>query len=506
MFTPNSALQSRRVVLLIICTCVLICSLTVAFFGFFFQKQSDGSGDMHKQILKVALPLQFFKGQKLLDPQNLNYIYEYYLLENLGSVLLREDAREPGGYRAELMEGYQQESSYSWAFVLKRDLRWSDGSLIQAEDLAQSLLRLSKKGSRHHLILNDLQSVDFDESSRVIRLRFSQKVEQEDLLHELSLADASLLHPRNFQDDWTVSSGHFFVEKMSSEKNVLTLKANPYLPVERKPEVQSVELRDGSTQEGTLSLLGYDMMKRPPYSFQEKIKKLEDQAKKIWLGHAITIYYFYFGKDHLLTKDLKSRQEFSHLVALAYRSLTKTPSLFYEEQIVPEGFSGRLKSFSRHLEPIENLRGKTLKLVFDSRLSGSDFLTTPLLEVGRQHGVQFEIEFSSDKNVLNQAFAVMTNFVGNQKSPLGSWSFLYSEQGSVGYFREEAQSFLQAVIKSSKEDRFSRLMDLHKFSLDQTFLVPFMCEQHAILASERVDLSALNPFDQRMRFFEVKWN
>ena len=70
--------------------------------------------------LKVIAPLQVFAGaDKLLDPHNLQYVFEYYLLENLSVGLVRDNPKVAGGFEGILARSFRQLSPRVWRFHLR---------------------------------------------------------------------------------------------------------------------------------------------------------------------------------------------------------------------------------------------------------------------------------------------------------------------------------------------------------------------------------------------------
>src|SRR5690606_23548611 len=102
-------------------------------------------------------------------------------------------------------------------------------------------------------------------------------------------------------------------------------------------------------------------------------------------------------------------------------------------------------------------------------------------------------------------FASVASFLGNQRDPLSSWRFLYGEQGPLHPFYFEVSQLFEEIMKSKGLRRRDLLLELHRKTLEEAYAVPFVAERDAMLASHRVDLSDLNPFDMRLRFFEMKW-
>ena len=61
------------------------------------------------------------------------------------------------------------------------------------------------------------------------------------------------------------------------------------------------------------------------------------------------------------------------------------------------------------------------------------------------------------------------------------------------------------MATETKEARETSLGDLHRHVLSEAYAIPLFIESNQIAASNRIDLTHLNQFDMRLRFYEVKW-
>ena len=64
----------------------------------------------------------------------------------------------------------------------------------------------------------------------------------------------------------------------------------------------------------------------------------------------------------------------------------------------------------------------------------------------------------------------------------------------------------QATSEIKMEVQRNKILEeLHRQVLDRAYAIPFMLEADAILASDRIMLNNINPFDLRLRFYDVVW-
>ena len=74
-------------------------------------------------------------------------------------------------------------------------------------------------------------------------------------------------------------------------------------------------------------------------------------------------------------------------------------------------------------------------------------------------------------------------------------------------FRADVENFfVEAAEAEDESSRAAVLQRLHEKVLSNVYGVPFWMETPAFFASDRVDLSNINRFDLRMRFYDITWN
>ncbi|MBI4925720.1 MAG: hypothetical protein HY843_07330, partial [Bdellovibrio sp.] len=98
-------------------------------------------------------------------------------------------------------------------------------------------------------------------------------------------------------------------------------------------------------------------------------------------------------------------------------------------------------------------------------------------------------------------------FKGNQKDAAGSWNFIFSDKGNIlspvkNKFIKEFNTISRA---KTEEEKNIALIKLHEKVLQGAYLVPFMVGKSKVFASKRIDLSLWNPFDMRLRFYDIRW-
>ena len=459
---------------------------------------------MKPRELSVGFPLVLLRQDRsLLDPGDLDSVYAYYLMENLALGLVRDDSRSPSGYAGGLAESWERLSSSRWAFYLRPDLKWSDGTSIRPADVAAALLDLSRRRRRHILYLQRLSSARAE--GRKIVLDFKGPV-NEGLVHELSLADAALVHPRAAKDGWRVVSGAYYVGSYVPGRE-LVLKRNPNFALGGNgPESVKLLPFTMETIPDFFSKKPVDLLKIPLPAFRAANQAVIAHAPQVVKGYPTWLYYLYFDPRR---KPWNSAAERRSVAAGVDKALAGVSfgGLSRERQFIPEGFSGRLPS----PPPIPKIatapsRGKTLRIaVIPSFAEATPVLDAVKTGLARQ-GISVEYVFSWRSPEAERADAGLTLFAGNQKDPLGSWEFMYSVGGDLAPFRGEVAPILDRVVRAAGRSRRDQaLRALHLATLSRAYAVPLFIEPDIIAASGRVDLADVNRFDMRLRFYEVRW-
>ncbi len=431
-------------------------------------------------------PLNFFSGEKfLLDPHNLNFIPEYYLLENLSSGLICSGKNK---YIPSLADSWDQVSNTEWIFKIRKNICWSDGSPISPEQILFHFNELKHKKYRHILILKNLDHIDWDAKKNHLYFKFKSLV-NESLLRELCLAEAGILNTQNLKDDWATTSGAYFVE--SKNKDQLVLKTNDYFLF--KIQIKKINIHPSPFP-------NFDVRKRPVYAFRAVIEKLAETAKTI-RSKAAYIYYFSFNAKHSAIVDKQKRKALARFMYEAFHEFKYKDILTSNHQMIPNEYVGHLDVDPTFKTPLQSLQKEELILELN------EYLTTVLPEVfetcAKKHKINLKLLFKSEPT--QTPFAIFGNFLGNQKDPLSSWQYLYGEGGPLHFFYPEVKDLFEQIISAEGETRNQLLLDLHRKTLEEAYVVPFLAEYDAILASDRVDLSNINPYDMRLRFFEMKW-
>jgi ABC-type transport system substrate-binding protein len=466
----------------------------------------------NRETLKVKYPLALLLDDaSLFDPANHDSVYTYYLAENLGAGLVRDDTASPSGYAPILAASWIWDGDKVWKFHLRPDARWSDGSTVTGEQVVAHMRELASGTHRHLQKLRDLKSVAFDEPSHVLTLVFGSTT-NDAILHELSLADA-ILYQRDQagKPRWDVTSGPYYVSTFAPGRE-LELRKNRHSVLASAEAPNSVLLSDNSPAKDRQTEYPFgdaDLANVPAPTFSQFSQSIMSQAEEIKEGASSSIIYFAVNPDHPLSADGKARSELRQLLQRAFGTATLPRGVHSERQMIPAAYDGRLSSCPDETGKIETLRGKTVVLqVIPSMKDLSDETINHLYSVFATETIELKLKFLPyfEKNPDNDHMARIGIFAGNQKDAGGSWSFHFSGEGDLWPFRHDYEGGLRRLADAkSAEVRAKALADLHMDVLDKAHLIPVMSAANYVAHSSRVSLDRWDPFDMRMRFYEVRW-
>lgn len=498
---PSFCLKGRRFLRYILLSLTATCTFWVVYY--LLSSPMITSPDI--QIVFPITRLQ--KDATLLKPTNLSTAYEYYLLENLGIGLLRDDMTRSNGYHPLLAKRWYQTDPKIWRFELNPAIKWSDGTPITPDQLIDHFKTLSHTPSRHIVYLRHLTAVTYLPESHSLDFHFDHPTNS-GLLHELSLADAVLAHPDH--PDWKVTSGPYAVKSYSFANRELLLEANAYCPLYQSEMPQHPRLftiKDRNDIYGLFDTLPTDLMYLPSQFMKDHMNFLWENAPVVVTGYPTSIYYFKFNPDHPITHDPAIRKGFATLAHLLFQETPpNNDNVQIESQMVPLGYSGRIKKLDAPLlrESITPLHGRSLKLALPDHLLGIDSYFKTVFARATQYGVQIDVDYLQYGAALpKETFAKMDNFVGNQKDALGSWNFLFSDD-ALQIYRPE-RLFTEVMSTSTPAKREELLQDLHRYVLKEAILVPLFVQSRQVAIAKRIDIERWNRFDMRLRIYDIRF-
>lgn len=466
---------------------------------------------MSEPALKILFPVSLLKdGAALLDPDNTETIWEYYLLENISCGLVRDSKFSATGYQGCLADRFYQENSNTWVFHIP-ERNWSDGTVVTSGEILDWIESLRTGNKRHIKYLSLADKVIYSEAERVLKIHFPFEMDAT-ILHELSLADSGLF-PSNYKTvGWSKTVGPYSVESWNYTKSTLQLAANRYSPLFNEDMPMNAvltKLKDPSLRSEIFKAIPFDVVPVLETASLKNTKMVLPNAPQVWSSHPMGISFFYFNSQNKQALDINNRQIFATAIkdARSYIATLTDPDnpLYPEDQMIPKGFSGRLNA-TPNVKPLKPNSTLTIKIRVSSNFKDMPKLTDKMQQIFLDHGIKVEFEYADRSTFNNDEFAGIYSFAGNQQDSSGSWSFLAGpphgllSTWSVNFQEEYNQVFNAVDLKNRQQ----HLLNLHETILKKFIAVPFMAGTSRYLLSENIDASNWNQFDARIRIYDLR--
>ncbi len=461
--------------------------------------------------LNVVFPIHELKNNKnIIDPNNLNTVWEYYLFENLSCGLVRDSQTEAAGYSGCIAEKFFQENKKNWTFQIRK-MKWSNGEDVTAVEVENWISNLLNKNFRHLKYLKNVESFFFQKETMLLKLNFKDEVSTE-ILHELSLSDASLyVTPLN----WTKTSGPYSVKNSDMDKMEIVLKKNEYSPlaVSNMPESinmsrPSIEKIIEMAQSKSTDIIPVSSIVRKSVYEQIKFKNSE-----FFSSSANQVHYFIINKNCDLSKNSNLRAIFNEGIINFQKEIDieskSDRRLYIENQLIPYGFHGRVDDYISSSRDDISIGNKIkINISIFTYLKDYPELIELLVNEFKKKNILVNFIYSDRpfESDSNDVFAVMNSFLGNQMDVSGSWEFLLgSEKSPLGQWRYLVQKEYDEAFKATgKIEREKAFQALHKKVLDENIAIPLFVGSQKYYVSDRIDVSAWSKLDARMRFYLIK--
>lgn len=450
---------------------------------------------------RIWIPFQALSAKdKIINPDNTATVFEYYLLENLASPLFQDSTEDPGGFKGLLVSRLSTISVHQIQLNIRPDLKWSDGSSISREDWDFFWRRLQNSKARHHVLLKYLKEWKWSSNDQVL-LEFWKPIDSESLMQELSLADSAFVSQRNVDGDWTVTSGPYFIERFSFSQKRGALKKSQYhfLAQQRVNAPDQVEIID-DWREADVVLLNTP-------ATNTKLPEIEALLSSKIDSSFSSILYVCWNSQNAVSSDVELRRQFANWVLSVQEKWTLQKDFHTENQMIPLGYSGRLKAVRKsEKSSLDRLRGKRLTIGVWKSVFGVDSIWKTLSEEASKASFELQVkplEFGQRDPSVDLVFS---SFRGNQKTSVGSWAFLMSDELS-DLMREDNGiealwgKFLNASGSAARE---AALEEFHEAVLKEGYFVPLASTFSRLYFSQRFSAKRVNPFDLRLRFLDLE--
>lgn len=466
-------------------------------------------------IIKVNFPLNALKqNEGLIDLQDLNTIWEYYIAENLSCGLVRDSLNNSSGYEGCIAKNFFQPNENSWQFDLEK-IKWSDGTFVSPSDIEGWIKNIFEKKYRHLGIKKEMKDYTYDSSANSLLIVFNKKVGTE-ILHELSLADASFVSSDPKSKSWNKTIGPFYVESWDWENGSLILNKNDYFINKNSNFPSRVIIANKKFElfEQSDFLAEFDLFPISIFFKKDSLEKIRKNGSKLFISNPVASCYFSFNRLNISSERQSTRNQFHEAIQQFKSSFDiqkhSEKNFSNEEQVIPEGFQGRINHYKIDLNKSSSNTEESLKIkiqvhpYFKEIIDFEKKLKSSLLD----NGFEVEIIFMKNPHVIadHDVFAAMNSFLGNQMDVSGSWEFLLgSEKSPLGQWRYLVQKEYDEAFKATgKIEREKAFQTLHKKVLDENIAIPLFVGSQKYYVSDRIDVSAWSKLDARMRFYQIK--
>ena len=228
---------------------LLFILLIVISYNYLYEKENKE--ERNKKVL-IQTNLMSFKPEDTMDPTKLSFVQEYFVLDNITAKLIQ--VGEDGEYKNDLAEHVKfSDDKLTIDIKLKDDAKFSDGSTILAQDVAQSFKRSILWGVPHIDLKNlwigadHLKSMDEDMpgikvlSDKELRLTLVKPTKE--ILFFLTITDLAILHKSQYEkkhlkvSDWEkVTSGSYRIGYTNEGKIMLISNKNSHNFKENMPQ------------------------------------------------------------------------------------------------------------------------------------------------------------------------------------------------------------------------------------------------------------------------------
>jgi len=469
------------------------------------------SKSVKKNNLTVAFPINYLKqinGKKIVRPQNTNTTWEYYLLENLCATLVKDSITSNSGFDGVLAKNWNQINSKTWKFYLKDQLKWSNGTDLTGQQIKSSFESLKIKGSRHSVYFKKINKINYNKLEHSLSFEFREKINF-NFLHELSLADSSIVSRQNLKGDWSVTSGPFFL--IEKDKQVILSKNKNFENIfESKnryaDEVFLIDYFEDAEISRLLKKNENFIFPVQSFSLRQQFLEYKKLSKQVYCGEKNVIYFFEFLKLNSISKSINLRNEIRQILQDSFqKALMNNDEINYFEQLIPKGFKGHIDSYKYKKIKNKAKIKRTIQIEMPTLMRGIPDLEKHISEHSKMSNLNVKIKYQDAYPEFDKKSLMRINmFKGNQSDQLASWNFLFSKNiGPLHLFADKVSGLFKKITNS--RDKNKVLLRLHKQVLNNVMSVPVFIEANCIYSGSELDFHKINPFDMRLRFYDVQF-
>ncbi len=460
--------------------------------------------------------LENFWPKANVDPVTLQTAGDWTILQNLYSGLVEMGSAKTA--RPALAESWvRSPDGRNWKFKLRKNLKWSDGSVMTPADILESLKR-AIKGTTHTQMHTYVDEVLINSNEEI---EFHLKASPENFLINLAFIDLSITHPRAYSAgkfSWDAPvSGAFTVKSVLTDR--IELKANPNYWDARPKRPELVELVRGAGGPGDVATLltqQFDASQLSPGTIGHS-SQLDELEKKYDVFTGATDFLFCLGFS-------KKRTQEGQLPLGLRRFLLKwVTQEFWKGDaknrlratgLRPEGSKGALSKAeaAKHIEnikdqlPIKNGSvGLTLELLISER-HRKRFGVNEVIRALNDAGVTIKEKVVANQELADQFqkgdFDLSIQYLGaSEADPDSAWR-IYNEK----YLAEAAATNDELSMAQQEKNPQARDRLYQSFEsrlLDRALLIPLRNEVSFIVSSQKVMMDPKTASDWGLQVFKL---
>lgn len=449
--------------------------------------------------LKIGIPSISEK----INHLEIHSVSEYVIFDDLLRSLVKFDSN--GEISPDLAESWKIEEEFKkFTLKIKPNQHFSDGSLITAEDIKESLLYLAKHPSIIHGNGNKFKKISVPRANEVeIILEENNPF----FLMELSAPEYRI---SKTMGKYQVTSGPYYVTATSSTK--LSLKLNEYYPFENKVKFKEVEYSYYQLAQAN-KLLDMDII-WPTSTIS--LNEIEEFQRNGYYVYKMNIGFSYWLSLNPNTLNFDERIQIKNELDLILKNetffeknnLTRSKQLF-----LPFG-PGRITDeellrLNSTLPKLAVSKLKKIKILLPKSLQPE--LLTAIKQLTKKVEISFYKDFSHYSELIKKnTFDVA--LVNNDLSSIDLRSSLvvtFNPSRPLVWTPITGDNNYKILIDEistelNSQKRYSKIKTLGENLLKDVLVYPLYYDYGFILAKKNIDLSALNKSGAETYSWKIK--
>lgn len=460
----------------------------------------------------------YIPSDEIVDPSKLDIIHRYYLMDNISAKLLI--VNHLNDYEFILAESIIPLTDIEFEINLKKNITFSNGEEIVADDVVRSFKRMIIKGSSHvpmkEIILGSEKLTRLDQDVEGIRkiddkkivIKLSKKVRN--FLYLLSLADSAIIHKKLAEKelikktDWDIVSGAYFIlnDTLLINKNFVAF--NEGIP--KKVHLVS------SPQKGTIKdLEGFDIG-FAAFLDKESGDFSNTTSSIVFTSDTYTmLVYLHLNPDSVLFKDTNLRRTVFQKLNESLSTPINNKLFKKADQYFLPVVAGVNKNYSYQnvLKPFKN--SKKIPKFKILATKGTKKYTYSALQENIQKALEMDVtvEFTDEmtdyyRRMDDRSFdAYIVPSSINYNTPTDSLNYLVTAKDKIA--KTKSRKLKDMILNVHSIPTFTGMFDslLDEMALDATVVPLFYVSSPKFFNEKTVDATLMNKTES-MTFWRLK--